>query len=68
MERFLVQAILIDGDSQHPTDSFKTDDLQATIDFVMKRHKSSNKYLYVAIEINTQKEVFRTDKNKYYLW
>lgn len=68
MEKYLVQAILIDGDVQCPIDSFKTNDLQATIDFVMKRHKTSNKYLYIAIEIETQKEVFRTDKNKYFLW
>ena len=68
MGKYLVQAILIAGVNELVTDSIKTDDYKATLDFVMKRHKASNKYLYIAMEIETQKEVFRTDKNKYFLW
>ena len=66
--KYLVQGILIAGANETVIDSIKTDDYKATLDFVMKRHKASNKYLYIAMEIETQKEVFRTDKNKYFLW
>lgn len=67
--KYLVQGILIDNTGKNtietPIDSIKSDDYMSTIEFIMKRHKSSPHYLYRAIEIETQKVVFSTTKNKF---
>lgn len=65
--KYLVQAILIDGDIQCPIESFKTDDYNETLEFVMKRHKSSTKYLYMAMDIETQEVLVRTMENAFSL-
>lgn len=66
--KYLVQAILIDGGIETVADSLKTDDYETALDILMKRHKSSNKYLYIVMEIEGQKIITKTNKNKYYLW
>lgn len=66
--KYLVQAILIDGDIERVNDSIKTDEYEVTLDFVMKRHKTSDKYFYIVMEIETQKIIIKTKENKFYLW
>ena len=66
MKEYRVQAILIDGTQERVVDSFKTTDYLQTLDFVMKRHKASNKYLYIAMDIETQEIVYKSSENKYY--
>ena len=67
--KYLAQAILIDNTGINTVvtvvDSFKTDDYNATFDFLMKRHRNSTSYLYKAIEIETQEVVASTTYNKY---
>ena len=65
--KYLVQAILIDGDIETIIDSFKTDNYTDVLEFVMKRHKSSTNYLYVAMNRDTQEVVIRTRENKF-IW
>lgn len=61
--KYLVQAILFDGDSERVVDSIKTDDVNATLEFVMKRHKSNYHYKYFSMEIATQEVT--EHKNKF---
>ena len=63
--KYLVQAILVDGEIETVTDSIKTDDFSKTLDFVMKRHKTSREHVYLAMEVESQTIVERTNKNKY---
>ncbi len=62
--KYLVQAILIDniGKTTIETvvDSIKTDNLDETLEFVMKRHKHCPHYIYVAMKIETQQIVLKT--------
>lgn len=68
--KYLVQAILVDNTGRNTietvVDSIKTDDYQATLDFVMKRHKSSNHYLYCVMDIESRNILVKTNENKYY--
>ena len=70
--KYLVQAILIDNTGRNTietvVDSFKTDDYQVGIEFCMKRHRSSNKYIYNALDIEARKVVFSTTCNKFFMW
>ncbi len=66
--KYLVQAILIDGDIETVANSIKTDEYETSLDILMKRHKASNSYLYIVMEIETQKIITKTKENKYYLW
>ena len=67
--KYLAQAILIDNTGintvETVVDSFRTDDYNATFDFLMKRHRNSTSYLYKAIEIETQEVVASTTQNKF---
>ena len=63
--KYLVQAILIDGDLETVIDSIKTDNYQETLDFVMKRHKISSSYLYIVLELDTREVLIRTKENKF---
>lgn len=70
MTEYRVQAILIDDTGRNEietvTDSFKSTDYQMTLDYLMKRHKTSNKYLYIVVNADTQEVVYRSRENKYY--
>lgn len=70
MKEYRVQAILIDETGRSTvetiTDSFKTTDYLQTLDFVMRRHKTNNHFLYIAMDIETQEIVFKSKENKYY--
>lgn len=66
-KKFLVQAILSDGDFETVIDSIKTDDSNRIIEFLMKKHKSSRKYTYIVMDILTQEIVMKTTNNKYAL-
>lgn len=69
MKEYRVQAILIDNtginEVETVVDSFKTTDYEQTLDFVMKRHRHSDSYLYIAMETETQEIVFKSKANKY---
>lgn len=64
--KYLVQAILNDGDINSVVDSFKTNDYNSTLDFLMRRHKNSYHYQYVVMEIATQEIIIRDSLNKYW--
>ena len=68
--KYLVQAILIDNTGRNVIetviDSFRTDDYQRTLDRLMKKHRFLNKYMFNVMEIETQKLILTTTKNKYY--
>lgn len=66
--KYLVQAILIDNIGKTTpietvVDSIKTDNLDETLEFVMKRHKHCPHYIYVAMKIETQQIVLKTGYN-----
>ncbi len=72
MKEYIVQAILIDNTGANEVEtvvnSFLTTDYKKTLDCVMKRHKSSNSYLYVALDVETQEIIYKSKENKYFLW
>lgn len=61
--KYLVQAILHDGDIEAVVDSIKTDDDKATVEFLMRRHKNSNHYQYIVMDIATQEILINTTRN-----
>lgn len=63
--KYLVQAILIDGDIETVIDSIKTDDDRATVERLMRRHKASSDYRYVVMDIATQEILINTTRNIY---
>ena len=63
--KYLVQAILVDGDIETVSDSFKTDNYQETLDFVMKRHRTSSSYIYTVLDLTTKEVLIRTAENKF---
>lgn len=71
MKEYIVQAILIDDTGrvtiETVTASLRTTDYQAALDYLMKKHKSSHRYLYIAMDAETQEIVFRSKENKYSL-
>lgn len=65
--KYLVQAILVDGTIQTVTESFKTDDVAKTLEFVMQRHRNSYRYRYAVLEIDTMQVLVNTSFNCYQL-
>lgn len=69
MKEYRVQAILIDSTGRNKIetviDSFKTTDYEKTLEFVMKKHRFCGDYLYVAMEIENQKIIFKSKENKF---
>ena len=69
MKEYRVQAILIDNTGRNEIatviDSFKTTDYEKTLEFVMKKHRFCGDYLYVAMEIENQKIIFKSKENKF---
>lgn len=63
--RYLVQAILIDGDIETVVGSIKSDDYKATATFLMMMHRHGYKYLYRAMDIETGEIVMSTTKNEF---
>lgn len=53
-ERYLVQAILVDGDLETVTESIKTDDPIKILDWLMMRHKNSYHHQYNVLNTETQ--------------
>ena len=58
--RYLVQAILIDGDIETVVGSIK-----AATTFLMMMHRHGYKYLYRAMDIETGEIVMSTTKNEF---
>lgn len=63
--KYLVQAILVEGSLETVVDSIKTDDDRQTIEWLMRRHKTSPNYLYIVMDIATQTVVASTTRNIY---
>ena len=61
--KYLVQAILEDGNIETVIDSIKTDDDRATVELLMKRHKNSSHYRYVVMDIAAQETLINTTRN-----
>lgn len=70
MKEYRVQAILIDNTGRFTIEtiieSFRTTDWERTLDNSMKRHRFSNSYLYIVVDIETQEIVYKSNENKYY--
>lgn len=64
-DEYMVQAILIDGQIERVIHSIKTTDYQAALDTLMKLHRNSYHYLYIAMAIENQEIVFKSNKNKF---
>lgn len=62
--RYLVQAILIDGDIETVVGNIKSDDYKAAATFLMM-HRHGYKYLYRAMDIETGEIVMSTTKNEF---
>ena len=63
--KYLVQAILVDGEIETVVDSIKSNDYKDTARFIMKRHRHSYYYLYRAMDIETGQIVMSTTKNEF---
>ncbi len=63
--KYLVQAILVDGEIETVVGSIKSDDYKYTALFLMKAHRHSYKYLYRAMDIETGQIVMSTTKNEF---
>ena len=68
---YRVQAILIDTMGRNTIetiiDSCTTQDYKATLDRLMKKHKSSNHYQYNVLDLKTEELIYSSMENKYYL-
>lgn len=64
--KYLVQAILNDGDINSVVDSFKTNDYDSTLEFLMRRHRNNYHYRYVVIDIAAQEILINASLNKYW--
>lgn len=51
--KYLVQAILKDGEQETVIDSIKTDNMVRALHLVMKKHRNSYKYTYNVMVIAT---------------
>ena len=67
---YRVQAILIDTTGRDTIEtivnSLTTDDYKAALDYLMKKHKSSNHYLYNVLDLKTMELIYSSTDNKYY--
>lgn len=63
--RYLVQAILIDGEIETVVDSRKSDGYRETARSLMARHRYSYHYLYRAMDLATGKIVLSTTENEF---
>ena len=63
--RYLVQAILIDGEIETVVDSRKSDSYRETARSLMARHRHSYHYLYRAVELESGKIVLSTTENEF---
>ena len=70
MKKYRVQAILIDTTGNKTietiTDSYTTPNYEETLDRIMKKHKSSNHYLYNVLDLDTVELIYSSAENKYY--
>lgn len=55
----------MDGNFETVIDSIKSDDDRATVEWLMKRHKTSSHYRYVVMDIATQQILINTTRNIY---
>lgn len=69
MKKYLVQAILIDNTGRETIEtvinSIRTDDDKAAVEYLMKKHRSSNNYLYNVMDLETQEIIISTTRNIY---
>ena len=69
MKKYLVQAILIDNTGRETIEtvinSIRTDDDKAAVEYLMKKHRGSDKYLYNVMDLETQEIIISTTRNIY---
>ena len=69
MKKYKVQAILIErtpiGMMETVTNSYTVENYQEALDHLMKKHRSSSSYLYIAMDLETQEIVFKSNENKF---
>lgn len=70
MKKYRVQAILIEttareGVRETITNSITCEDWEAGMDYLMKKHKASASFLYIAMDLETQEILAKTRENKY---
>lgn len=63
--RYLVQAILIDGEIETVVDSIRNDGYRETMRFLMARHRHSYHYLYQVMDLETWEIVLSTTENEF---
>lgn len=63
--RYLVQAILIDGEIETVVDSRKSDGYRETVRSLMARHRHSYHYLYRVMDLETGEIVLSTTENEF---
>ena len=63
--RYLVQAILIDGEIETVVDSSKSDNYRETARSLMARHRHSYHYLYRAMDLESGEIVLSTTENEF---
>ena len=67
---YRVQAILIDTTGRNTIEtivnSITTDDYKAALDYLMKKHKSSNHYLYNVLDLSNDELIYSSMENKYF--
>ena len=63
--RYLVQAILIDGEIETVVDSRKSDSYRETVRSLMARHRHSYHYLYRAMNLESREIVLSTMENEF---
>jgi hypothetical protein len=70
MTTYIIQAILIERDNKGVdretiVNSYRSTDYLAALDHLMKKHKATGSYLYIAMNLETQEIVFKSMTNKY---
>lgn len=63
--RYLVQAILIDGEIETVVDSRKSDSYRETARSLMARHRHGYHYLYRAMDLESGEIVLSTTENEF---
>ncbi|MCD8073647.1 MAG: hypothetical protein LUF27_01185 [Lachnospiraceae bacterium] len=64
-KKYVVQAILIDGDHERVINSTHTDDYEYALDVFMRLHRSSHSYIYNVMDLATKQVTKYGYKNIY---
>ena len=66
-EKYLVQTILVEetytSTLETVVESIKTNDYAQILHFLMRKHKTSNKYLYTVMNLETDSLIYKSKRN-----